>query len=150
YRKDESDRPGSFRFSLLAVIGDDHEYQIPADIVLHHLFPVRLRQLPSRHQRGIRSKAFLIDKDENALGYFERAAQIDPAYVYGTALQQNIWSYVGRSEYSTGKLLQARNSLEKALSLNKEEDMARLYLGLTLACSGESSAGTKANPRRNE
>ena len=56
-------------------------------------------------------KAFLIDKDENALGYFERAAQIDPAYVYGTALQQNIWSYVGRSEYSTGKLLQARNSL---------------------------------------
>jgi len=95
-------------------------------------------------------KAFLIDKDENALGYFERAAQIDPAYVYGTALQQNIWSYVGRSEYSTGKLLQARNSLEKALSLNKEEDMARLYLGLTLARSGESSAGTKANPRRNE
>ena len=88
-------------------------------------------------------KAFLIDKDENALGYFERAAQIDPAYVYGTALQQNIWSYVGRSEYSTGKLLQARNSLEKALSLNKEEDMARLYLGLTLVRSGNRPEGLK-------
>ena len=95
-------------------------------------------------------QAFLIGNNEAALGYFESAAQIDPNYVYGTALTENIWSYVGRSEYSTGKLLQARNSLEKALSLNKEEDMARLYLGLTLARSGESSAGTKANPRRNE
>ena len=88
-------------------------------------------------------QAFLIGNNEAALGYFESAAQIDPNYVYGTALTENIWSYVGRSQYSIGNLPQARNSLEKALSLNKEEDMARLYLGLTLARSGDRQQGLK-------
>src|SRR6267378_3209508 len=41
------------------------------------------------------------------------------------------------------KLPQAQNSLEKALSLNKEEDMARLYLGLTLVRSGNRPEGLK-------
>jgi len=88
-------------------------------------------------------QAFLIGNNEAALGYFESAAQIDPNYVYGTALTENIWSYVGRSQYTIGNLPQARNSLEKALSLNKGEDMARLYLGLTLARSGDRQQGLK-------
>ena len=88
-------------------------------------------------------QAFLIGNNEAALGYFESAAQIDPNYVYGTALTENIWSYVGRSEYTIGNLAQAHNSLEKALSLNKGEDMARLYLGLTLARSGDRQQGLK-------
>jgi tetratricopeptide (TPR) repeat protein len=88
-------------------------------------------------------KAFLVGNNAASLGYFEKAAELDPNYVYGTALQQNIWSYVGRSEYSASKLPQAQNSLEKALSLNKEEDMARLYLGLTLVRSGNRPEGLK-------
>ena len=88
-------------------------------------------------------KAFLIGNNEAAFGYFQRAAELDPTYVYGVALRQNIWSYVGRSAYSTGNLSQARNSLEKSLSINKEEDMARLYLGLTLARSGDRQQGVK-------
>ncbi len=88
-------------------------------------------------------KAFLIGNNEAAFGYFQRAAELDPTYVYGVALRQNIWSYVGRSAYSTGNFLQARNSLEKSLSLNKEEDLARLYLGLTLARSGDRQQGVK-------
>src|SRR5258706_16405929 len=88
-------------------------------------------------------KAFLVGNSATSLGYFEKAAELDPNYVYGTALRQNIWSYVGRSEYSGSKLAQARNSLEKALSLNKEEDMARLYLGLTLVRSGNRPQGLK-------
>ena len=88
-------------------------------------------------------KAFLIGNNAAALGYFQKAADLDPNYVYGTALRQNIWSYVGRSEYSASKLPQAQNSLEKALSLNKEEDMARLYLGLTLVRSGNRPEGLK-------
>jgi len=88
-------------------------------------------------------KAFLIGNNEAAFGYFQRAAELDPTYVYGVALRQNIWSYVGRSAYSTGNLSQARNSLEKSLSLNKEEDLARLYLGLTLARSGDRQQGVK-------
>ena len=88
-------------------------------------------------------KAFLIGNNEAAFGYFQRAAELDPTYVYGVALRQNIWSYVGRSAYSTGNLSQARNSLEKSLSINKEEDIARLYLGLTLARSGDRQQGVK-------
>lgn len=88
-------------------------------------------------------KAFLIGNNEAAFGYFQRAAELDPTYVYGVALRQNIWSYVGRSAYSTGNFSQARNSLEKSLSINKEEDMARLYLGLTLARSGDRQQGVK-------
>ena len=98
-------------------------------------------------------RAFLIGDNKAALGYFQSAAQLDPNYVYyGTALQENVWSYVGRSEYAVGRFAQARQSLRKALSpnrdeyslsINGEQDMARLYLGLTLARSGDSQQGLK-------
>ena len=87
--------------------------------------------------------ALLTGNNETALAYFHSAAQKDPEYRYGTALKQGIWSYVGRTEYATGKLPQARQTLEKALSANKDEDIARLYLGLTLARSGDRQRGLK-------
>jgi tetratricopeptide (TPR) repeat protein len=88
-------------------------------------------------------RAFLIGNNEAALGYFQRAAQMDPGYVYGTVLQQNVWSYVGRSEYAVGRFPQARQSLEKALTTNSDPNIARLYLGLTLARSGDRQQGLK-------
>lgn len=88
-------------------------------------------------------QAFLIGNHEAALAYFQSAAQKDPSYTYGTALRQGIWSYVGRADYATGRFPQARQSLERALSVNKEEDIARLYLGLTLARDGDRQRGLK-------
>jgi tetratricopeptide (TPR) repeat protein len=88
-------------------------------------------------------QAFLIGNNEAAAGYFRSAAQRDPNYIYGATLRQGIWSYVGRSEYATGRLPQAREALERALSQNNDEDIARLYLGLTLARSGDQQAGVK-------
>ena len=85
--------------------------------------------------------AMLTGNNERALAYFQSAAQQDPNYVYGTALQHGIWGYVGRTEYATGRLPQARQSLEKALSVKKDDDTARLYLGLTLARSGDRQRG---------
>jgi len=82
-------------------------------------------------------QAFLIGNHEAALAYFKSAAQKDPDYVYGTALRQGILSYVGRAEYATGNCRQAQQTLERALNANKEEDVARLYLGLSLACTGD-------------
>jgi tetratricopeptide (TPR) repeat protein len=87
-------------------------------------------------------QAFLIGNHEAALAYFQSAAQKDPNYTYGTALRQGIWSYVGRSEYVTGKCTQARQTLERALAGNKE-DIARLYYGLSLACEGDRQRGLK-------
>jgi tetratricopeptide (TPR) repeat protein len=98
-------------------------------------------------------RAFLVGDNEVALGYFQSAAQKDPDYVYyGMGLRENIWSYVGRSEYAAGRLAQARQTLEKAISPNRamyglsligDQDMARLYLGLTLARSGDRQRGLK-------
>jgi tetratricopeptide (TPR) repeat protein len=88
-------------------------------------------------------QAFLIGNHEAALAYFHSAAQRDPNYIYGTALQQGIWSYVGRSEYAGGRCAQARQTLERALAGNKQEDIARLYYGLSLVCEGDRPRGLK-------
>jgi tetratricopeptide (TPR) repeat protein len=90
-------------------------------------------------------QALLAGKNEAALGYFQSAAQKDPNYVYatGSSPKQSVWSYVGRSEYLTGRFPQARQTLERALSANRQEDITRLYLGLTLAREGDRQRGLK-------
>jgi tetratricopeptide (TPR) repeat protein len=90
-------------------------------------------------------QALLKGSNETALGYFYSAAQKDPNYVYatGSSPRQGVWSYVGRSEYLTGRLPQARQTLERSLSANKDEDITRLYLGLTLAREGDRQRGLK-------
>ena len=87
--------------------------------------------------------ALLTGNNEAALAYFQSTAQKDPTYIYGTAYRQGIWSYLGRVEYAAGRLPQAQQSLEKALAANRQEDVARLYLGLTLARSGDRQRGVK-------
>jgi len=88
-------------------------------------------------------REFLIGNNEAALTYFQKAAQFDPNYVYGTALRQNALSYVGRAEYAVGRFPQARQSLEKALRMPTDPNMARLYLGLALARSGDRQQGLR-------
>ena len=90
-------------------------------------------------------QALLKGSNETALGYFYSAAQRDPNYVYttGSSPRQGVWSYVGRTEYLTGRFPQARQTLERALAANREEDIARLYLGLTLAREGDRQRGIK-------
>jgi len=87
--------------------------------------------------------ALLTGQNETALAYFQSAAQRDPTYFYGTAYRQNVWSYVGRSQYALGRLPEARETLQKALAAKQDEDLTRLYLGLTLARSGDRQAGLK-------
>lgn len=90
-------------------------------------------------------QALLKGNYEIALGYFYAAAQRDPHYLYatGSSQKQSIWSYVGRSEYLTGRFPEAQQSLERALAGKREEDIARLYLGLTLAREGDRQRGLK-------
>jgi tetratricopeptide (TPR) repeat protein len=89
-------------------------------------------------------QAFFVGNNEVAQSYFQNAAQINPSYAYySMGSSQGVWSYVGRSEYVNGRYPQARQSLERALSANKSEDIARLYLGLTLAREGDRQRGVK-------
>jgi tetratricopeptide (TPR) repeat protein len=98
-------------------------------------------QIGTEFQSGRR--AMLSGNDETALAFFQSVAQKNPNYAYGTAYRQGILSYLGRTEYSTGKLPQARQTLERALAANREEDLARLYLGLTLMRAGDRDGGVK-------
>ena len=101
-------------------------------------------EIGSEFQAGRR--ALLTGNNEVALAYFQSTAQKDPTYAYGTAYRQGVWSYLGRVEYATGRLPQAQQTLEKALAgnqRNQQEDLARLYLGLTLARSGDRQRGLK-------
>ncbi|MGH7928165.1 MAG: tetratricopeptide repeat protein [Candidatus Binatia bacterium] len=98
-------------------------------------------RIGSEFQSGRR--ALLRGNNEAALAYFQSVAQQNPHYTYGTAYPQGILSYVGRTEYSIGQLPQARQTLERALAANREEDLTRLYLGLTLARAGDRTQGLK-------
>ena len=88
-------------------------------------------------------QAYLIGNNEAAYAHFQKAAQADPQYVYGTALRQGVWSYVGRVNYDMGRLPQAREALERALAANREEDLSRVYFGLALAREGDRQRGLK-------
>ena len=96
----------------------------------------------SQFQSGRR--ALLVNDPETALGYFRTVADQDPNYVYHSVhFREGIWTYVGRTQYETKRYAEARQSLERALAQDRDDNLARLYLGLTLARSGESSRGIK-------
>jgi tetratricopeptide (TPR) repeat protein len=87
-------------------------------------------------------QALLGNKNEEALGRFQAAAESDPGYVMRSGpFREGIWTYVGRAQYSVGKFTEARRSLGRAVSLDSDDYLARIYLGLTLTRSGDRSGG---------
>ena len=92
-------------------------------------------------------QALLAGNNQAALGYFQQAEQADPSYMYGTELREGVSSFLGRAQYLTGDYSQARQTLEKALSRHRSDNLARLYLGLTLYRLGDQKAAL-ANVQR--
>ena len=87
-------------------------------------------------------RALITNNPEQALVYFQQAAQTDPNYLYTSGLyREGVWTYLGRAQYAMGKLEDARQSFERALSVYKDDYLARLYLGLTLLRSGDQARG---------
>ena len=87
--------------------------------------------------------ALLYGDPEVAIGSFQSAAESDPNSLFFSVLPQGIWTYVGRANYAAGRYTEARQALERAVSLHQEDSMARLYLGLTLAQSGDRQRAVK-------
>jgi tetratricopeptide (TPR) repeat protein len=75
-----------------------------------------------------------------ALGYFQEAAQANPNAVYGATLRLGILTYVGQTQYLTGRYTEARQSLRKELSQHPSDHVAMLYLGLAEARLGNRQA----------
>jgi tetratricopeptide (TPR) repeat protein len=89
-------------------------------------------------------QALLANRDEQALGYFHSVAEKDPDYTFVFDLfREGIWTYVGRVQYQVGRYEEARQSLERALSMDRNDNLARLYLGLTLARRSNYAQGLK-------
>jgi tetratricopeptide (TPR) repeat protein len=78
-------------------------------------------------QRG--RLALLTGNPEIAVQHFEQAAALDSKNS-GSPLQESAWTYVGRAYYGTMKYSLARQALDRALAQNKDDDVARLYVGL--------------------
>jgi Tfp pilus assembly protein PilF len=72
----------------------------------------------------------LAGDNQAALANFQSALQTDPNYVYGTDLRAGVLSYLGRAQYLNGQLGQARETLEQAIAQDRDDHVARLYLGL--------------------
>ena len=78
-------------------------------------------------------RALLRGEPDNALSYFEGIARSDPGFIADSVSPpKSIWTYVGRAHYNSGRYDAARAAFEKALSHRKNDDVARLYFGLTL------------------
>lgn len=86
-------------------------------------------------------QALFMGNTQAALGDFQSAAQTSPNYIYGTELREGVLSYLGRAQYLTGQLPEAQATLQQALAQHKGDNLARLYLGLTLAKQGDRKAG---------
>lgn len=87
--------------------------------------------------------ALLYGDPNAAIASFQSAAELDPNRFYFSDFPQGIWTYVGRAYYIAGKYPEARQALERAISLHKDDNMAKLYLGLTLTRSGDRQRGLK-------
>ena len=70
-------------------------------------------------------QALLAGNYQAALGNFQNAEKADPNYVYGTEIREGVSSYLGRAQYLTGNYAQARQTLEKALSQHRGDNLAR-------------------------
>jgi tetratricopeptide (TPR) repeat protein len=82
-------------------------------------------------------------RSNDAVTYLSRAAAQDPNYQSDYRLPESVLSILGRAYYESGRDTEARATLEKALAQDKDDHLARLYLGLTLARSGERERGAK-------
>jgi tetratricopeptide (TPR) repeat protein len=82
-------------------------------------------------------------RPEVALGYLRRAAELDPNYTLPYTLRESVLTYLGRAYYETGNFAEARSTLEKALARDKDDQLARLYLGLTLIRAGDPDRGRR-------
>ncbi|MBM4260284.1 MAG: tetratricopeptide repeat protein [Deltaproteobacteria bacterium] len=82
-------------------------------------------------------------KPEDAVGYLRRAVEANPNYVLPNRVQESALAFLGRAYYEVGNLPEARTTLERAVARDKEDHLARLYLGLTLIKGGEHERGRR-------
>jgi tetratricopeptide (TPR) repeat protein len=82
-------------------------------------------------------------RPNDAVGYLTRAADADPNYKIPYRARAGVLAYLGRAYLETGKDTEARQTLEKAVNLDKDDPFAHLYLGIAMLKTGERERGRK-------
>jgi tetratricopeptide (TPR) repeat protein len=99
-------------------------------------------QVPGQFQSGRR--AFLAKKYNEALQYFQKAAQGNPDYAFvARNFREGIWTFIGRAQYNLGQLAETRRSLERAVIADSNDCLAKLFLGLIFARGNDLSNGQR-------
>jgi tetratricopeptide (TPR) repeat protein len=78
-----------------------------------------------------------------ATANFERAVEAAPDRLYFSVLPEGSLTYLGRAYYASGKLPEARQVLERAVSRYERDSLAKLYLGLVRVRQGERERGLR-------
>lgn len=80
-------------------------------------------------------------RSNDAIGYLAQAAAVDPNYKIPYRVRVGVLSYLGRAYLETGRDREARQTLEKAVSLDGDDPLAHLYLGIAMVKTGERDRG---------
>lgn len=82
-------------------------------------------------------------RPNDAVASLAQAAEADPGYRIPYRIDEGVLTYLGRAYYETGRDREARSVLEKAVSRNMNDHLARVYLGLTLIRDREQERGRR-------
>ena len=82
-------------------------------------------------------------RPEAAVGYLAKAAEVDPDYRIPYRVPAGVLGYLGRAYLETGKVSEARRTLEKAVNIAPQDPFVPLYLGIALIQTGASERGRK-------
>ncbi len=82
-------------------------------------------------------------RPNDAVGYLTRAADADPNYKLPYRIRASVLGYLGRAYLEAGREREARQTLERAVSIDKDDPFAHLYLGIALLKTGERERGRK-------
>ena len=104
-------------------------------------------RLQVAHEVQLGRNALQTGQPQVAVAYLRNAAELDPSYETPYSIRESVWTYLGRAYYEVGNFPEARRALEKALSKDKDDPLARLYLGLTLLRSGNQQEAPRDRKR---
>jgi tetratricopeptide (TPR) repeat protein len=80
-------------------------------------------------------------RPNDAIGYLARAANADPNYKIPYRVRAGVLPYLGRAYLEASKDKEARQTLERAVSLDGDDPFAHLYLGIALLKTGARERG---------
>ena len=82
-------------------------------------------------------------RPNDAIGYLTRAADADPNYRLPYRVPPGVLALLGRAYLETGRDKEARQTLERAVKIDKDDPFAHLYLGIALMKIGDRERGRK-------